>query len=82
MSSIILLGDLLYALAPSDSFIKELTYLGISTTIMEIISTASPAVFYLAAGKIILLLLAPVFAICCIALAAISEKKYRNGVFK
>lgn len=82
MPSIILLGDLLFVLAPNDSFIRELTYLGISTTLMQMITTASPFVFYLAAVKIIILLLTPVFVIIFIIATAVSDTKYRNGMFK
>jgi hypothetical protein len=81
MSNIILLGDMLYALAPDDSFIKELTYLGISTTLLELIKS-NPIAMYFAIIKIILLLLSPLFAICFIAFARVTDEKYYNGLFK
>jgi hypothetical protein len=71
MSSVIILADLLYTLAPNDSFIRQLTYLGISTAIMEIITSASSIVFYLLAAKIILLLLSPIIAIVTMGVASI-----------
>jgi hypothetical protein len=82
MSNVILLGDLLYALAPSDSFIRQLTYLGLSTAVLELVANAQPILFYLLAANIVLLLLAPAVAVGCIGLAAMRRQKYRNGVFK
>lgn len=81
MPSVILLGDLLAGLAPDDTFVSELAYFGVSPALMQMIGN-SPTLLYLAAGFMLVALLAPLMAVLSIALANASEEKYFNGIYK
>lgn len=78
MSSLVLLADLLYALASDDTFSRQLTYLGLATAIKEVI-TYSPILMWTVGGTMVGALLSPGVAAGCIGLTAWTGKEENRG---
>jgi hypothetical protein len=78
MSSLILLADLLYALAPDDSFTRQLSYLGLATAIKQAVAT-TPSLLWVVGAGIVGALLAPGVAAGCIVVAAWTGKGQKGG---
>lgn len=74
VSSTIIITDLLLELAPDNHFIRDVTYLGLSTTLYEI-ARKNDVFCYTLVGIVLFALLSPLIAILSIVIATYSIEK-------